>query len=146
VPVVTAGTMAFLPDLSMLCLLGPSALSSFRADNLIERLRAVDVPVTELAVEPVYLAELDESAAWSEGDQAILNELVDASLIDVSELAGHLLIVPRIGTVSPWSSKATDICHATGLSSLIRVEHGRKISLPRFSCCTIGWSRACSPM
>ncbi len=35
-----------------------------------------------------------------------------------------LLVVPRPGTISPWSSKATDIAHNCGLDSILRVERG----------------------
>ena len=48
------------------------------------------------------------------------------------ELAGEgqcVYVVPRIGTVSPWSSKATDIARVCGLSALQRLERGRMIEL-----------------
>ena len=35
-----------------------------------------------------------------------------------------LLVVPRFGTVSPWSSKATDIAHVCGLADVVRIERG----------------------
>jgi phosphoribosylformylglycinamidine synthase len=36
----------------------------------------------------------------------------------------RLLVVPRLGTVSPWSSKATDIAHSCGLARVKRIERG----------------------
>src|SRR5215203_3215408 len=36
----------------------------------------------------------------------------------------RMLVVPRIGTVSPWSSKATDIAHSCGLTRVRRIERG----------------------
>lgn len=36
----------------------------------------------------------------------------------------QVLIVPRLGTISPWSSKATDICHTCGLDTVLRIEQG----------------------
>ena len=35
-----------------------------------------------------------------------------------------VLIVPRAGTISPWSSKATDIAHVCGLDAVRRIERG----------------------
>src|SRR5690606_41064875 len=43
----------------------------------------------------------------------------------VEEPTGTLvLVVPRFGTISPWSSKATDIAHNCGLSAIARLERG----------------------
>src|SRR3984885_5114979 len=36
----------------------------------------------------------------------------------------QLLVVPRPGTISPWSSKATDIAQVCGLSAVRRIERG----------------------
>ena len=38
--------------------------------------------------------------------------------------APMLLVTPRVGTLSPWSSKATDIAHNCGLASVVRLERG----------------------
>ena len=42
----------------------------------------------------------------------------------VSASGQLLLVVPRPGTISPWSSKATDIAHNCGLENVLRVERG----------------------
>ena len=53
-----------------------------------------------------------------------------AALLDygdpADEKAGNLqfLVVPRLGTISPWASKATDIVHNTGIDAVARVERG----------------------
>ena len=48
----------------------------------------------------------------------------------VPELAGQsLLVIPRVGTISPWSSKATDIVHSCGLEVVRRVERIIRFSL-----------------
>jgi len=109
----------------MLCLLGSSALSSFRTDNLLERLKRVDPSVTDVQVDTVYLADLDPSLSWTDRDLDTLQTLVGAASVPLDSLATFLVVVPRLGTVSPWSSKASDICHATGLVALKRIEHGR---------------------
>ncbi len=113
----------------MLCLLGPSALSSFRTDNLLERLRVVQPDITEVTVEQLYIADLHESDDWGESNQRTLNDLLGATAAAADDLSATLLVLPRVGTVSPWSSKATDICHATGLDGLKRVEQGRLVSV-----------------
>ncbi len=118
----------------MLCLSGSSALSSFRVDGLLERLRVVDDSITRVSMTHVYLADIADSGNWSDRDQAVLMDLVGASaVVDVStdDAMASLYVVPRLGTVSPWSSKATDICHAAGLAGLARVELGRCVRLWR---------------
>jgi len=115
----------------MLCLLGSSALSSFRTENLLERLLAEYPLISEISVEKVYFANLASSAEWSNEDQNTLEDLLGASAKEASSLNATLLVTPRVGTVSPWSSKATEICHAAGLSGLIRVEQARRVCLWR---------------
>src|SRR5262249_55396855 len=44
--------------------------------------------------------------------------------------ADRLLIVPRVGTISPWSSKATDIARVCGLTAIRRIERGIEYRLP----------------
>ena len=41
-----------------------------------------------------------------------------------AERGQRLLVTPRLGTVSPWSSKATDIAHVCGLEAVRRLERG----------------------
>jgi len=52
-----------------------------------------------------------------------LNELVGA-VVDAPKTPPDFLIVPRIGTISPWSSKATEIVHICGLTGIDRIERG----------------------
>src|SRR5258705_9323981 len=47
-----------------------------------------------------------------------------AAPAEVSETGRLLLVVPRLGTISPWASKATDIAHSCGLESVERIERG----------------------
>ncbi|MGB8971395.1 MAG: phosphoribosylformylglycinamidine synthase, partial [Pseudomonas capeferrum] len=45
--------------------------------------------------------------------------------VPVQEPTGRLfLVVPRLGTISPWASKASDIAHNCGLQSIQRLERG----------------------
>jgi phosphoribosylformylglycinamidine synthase len=62
-------------------------------------------------------------------DRTRLEALVGAEGLPWETARTRLFIVPRIGTVSPWSSKATDIAKVCGLSGVRRIEHGRVLLL-----------------
>jgi len=110
----------------MLEIPGAPALSAFRIAKLLDRLRALEPAVTGLAARFVHFAELERPLASEE--RAVLAQLLTygPSLPAESGTAPgeRLLIVPRAGTISPWSSKATDIVHVCGLAGVRRVERG----------------------
>ena len=109
----------------MLLIPGPPALSAFRIAKLLQRLRALDAGVHSLAAHFVHFADL--AAPLSGPEQAVLGQLLTygPSLPALSAGAGaSVLIVPRAGTISPWSSKATDIAHVCGLAKVRRLERG----------------------
>lgn len=108
----------------MLKLRGAPALSDFRLKKLQGRLsRALDRPVS-LYVEYLHLLELSENL--SEAERHVLDRLLRYG----PALAGHdpvgtlILVTPRPGTISPWSSKATDIAHNCDLFKIERIERG----------------------
>jgi phosphoribosylformylglycinamidine synthase len=110
----------------MLQLTGPPALSAFRIAKLLERLRALEPAVARLAARFMHFIELTQPLTTAE--QAILVQLLaygprlpEAADPDEGE---RLLVVPRAGTISPWSSKATDIVQVCGLSKVRRIERG----------------------
>jgi phosphoribosylformylglycinamidine synthase len=101
---------------------GPAALTSFEAARLAERLRGIDAGVT--AVEAVYLYLLQGSGAVDEG------RLVELLGRGVELPPGPCVwIGPRVGTQSPWSSKATDILHNTGFTGIGRIERARVVRI-----------------
>ncbi|MCU7955484.1 MAG: phosphoribosylformylglycinamidine synthase [gamma proteobacterium symbiont of Bathyaustriella thionipta] len=53
-----------------------------------------------------------------------MNILTGAQSIDIDYSGAEFLVVPRIGTISPWASKATDIAHNCGLHDINRIERG----------------------
>ena len=108
----------------LLQLRGAPALSPFKQTRLLAKLQAVVPAVTRVYAEFVHFAELSESL--SEPQQAVLDRVLTyGPNVAREEPQGALvLVVPRIGTISPWSSKATDIVHNCGLSQVIRVERG----------------------
>ena len=106
-------------DRSILFLRGGSALSDFRVQKRIERLAPFGVRGVEVSWR--YFVELE--GTLSDSEQVFLGELLQAA--PHQPKASGLLVVPRLGTVSPWSSKATDIARNCGLAAVTRIEHGR---------------------
>ncbi|VAW85698.1 Phosphoribosylformylglycinamidine synthase, synthetase subunit / Phosphoribosylformylglycinamidine synthase, glutamine amidotransferase subunit, partial [hydrothermal vent metagenome] len=107
----------------MLQLRGTTALSLFRTEKLLSAAQAVLPTVQAIHSEFVYFIE-SETALIS-ADDALLNELLHSQSTPAGKSAGTLmLVVPRIGTISPWSSKATDIARISGLSAVRRIERG----------------------
>ena len=99
---------------------GGDALSTFRAQALLARLQSVSPRVTGIAARHVHWAWSDTALARAEHDKlAALLQYGDAY---TGAADGALIVVmPRLGTVSPWASKATDIAHNCGLA-IHRVE------------------------
>ncbi|MFT4998675.1 MAG: phosphoribosylformylglycinamidine synthase, partial [Flavobacteriales bacterium] len=107
----------------MLILRGSTALSAFRRNKLLNKL--VDsTPVT--AIQATYLHFVDISEDLSSEELAVLKGLLSyGSLDEQAQGKGLTLIVtPRPGTISPWSSKATDIARNCELDKVNRVERG----------------------
>lgn len=104
----------------MLILHGSSALSPFRKEKLLQAHPAV----TALGGRFVHFVDLLEPL--TDDQQQVLAKLLQYGPADSDEqLEGELLlVVPRLGTISPWSSKATDICHNAGLTTVQRIERG----------------------
>ncbi|MBM3346110.1 MAG: phosphoribosylformylglycinamidine synthase [Betaproteobacteria bacterium] len=113
----------------ILKLRGGPGLSSFRLDKLNSLLAAIH---TNLKVAGTCWWHFTESdAALAAVDRAALERLLDDGLPESSVAARPeeprgdlLLVVPRLGTISPWSSKATDIARSCGLQRVRRIERG----------------------
>src|SRR5271168_5536339 len=108
----------------MFSLFGAPALSQFRLDHLLRALRAQDPRVT--ALHSRWLHFIDDSRRLSESELDVLGKLLTyGSRTQPPAHAGRrVLVIPRVGTESPWSSKATDIVHVCGLDAVKRVERG----------------------
>lgn len=102
---------------------GSSALAAFRAERILQRL-AAEAPV--LAASAHYRHFAKYHAPLSAQEESVLASLLHygapAPLSAVVSL--ELLVVPRLGTISEWSSKATDIALRCGLANLARLERG----------------------
>ncbi|WP_336280860.1 phosphoribosylformylglycinamidine synthase [Cronobacter dublinensis] len=103
---------------------GSPALSAFRINKLLARFKDAHLPVKTIYAEYVHFADL--AAPLNAEAHARLERLLKYG----PSLAGHaptgrlLLVTPRPGTISPWSSKATDIAHNCGLDQIKRLERG----------------------
>jgi phosphoribosylformylglycinamidine synthase len=110
----------------LLVLAGAPALSGFRIEKLLARIAAVEAAVTGLAARFMHFAALARPLTAEE--QRILEQLLTygprTPAGSQAPEGERLLIVPREGTISPWSSKATDIARVCGLAAVERIERG----------------------
>ena len=106
--------------------IGKAALSAFRLDKLRTALNATKSGVTLEDTRHCYFTEL--SSELSSAEVVLLNRLLgldkDAGEPEIEGKIQSLLVVPRLGTISPWSSKATDIARHCALPQVTRIERG----------------------
>ena len=110
----------------MLQIPGPPALSAFRIAKLLGRLGALEPAVTGLAARFMHFVELAQPLSGPERE-VLAQLLTYGPRLEAPAPAGAgecLLVVPRSGTISPWSSKATDIARVCGLEGVRRIERG----------------------
>ncbi len=107
----------------MQTLIGGNALSRFRHKKLVSLLQTIDSSISD--IQAAYVHFIDTDKALSKKDSKQLKKLLAYGESGSVQTTGELfLIIPRIGTISPWSSKATDIVCSSGLTSINRVERG----------------------
>ena len=94
---------------------GGNALSAFRAQALLLRLQAINPRIAGLLARHVH-AVLPEPGVLPDADKlAGLLRYGDPAPAGIDATAALVLVMPRLGTVSPWASKATDIARNCGL-------------------------------
>lgn len=103
----------------MIVLDGRSALSDFRLDRLNQRIASLSKRTRVRGARHVYFFESE--ASLTPALHKRLAEVLDAT--EAPPADASLWVVPRLGTLSPWSSKATDIVHHVGIP-VTRVERG----------------------
>ncbi|MDR0634585.1 MAG: phosphoribosylformylglycinamidine synthase [Azoarcus sp.] len=107
----------------ILTLRGASALSASRLDRLAKTLSGLFPGLESVTAEYWYFVEIQ--APLSAEEQTRLGELLEARAPEGGLPAGSLrLVTPRPGTISPWSSKATDIARQCGFDKVRRIERG----------------------
>ena len=96
---------------------GSSALSAFRAQALLMRLQGVCLRITGVSARFVHWAAFEGAP-----EPAVLDKL--QALLSYGDAAGgpvageRVVVMPRLGTVSPWASKATDIARNCGIGAV----------------------------
>ncbi len=108
----------------MLILRGAPALSDFRLEKLLSALRERVGGIRGL--DSRFLHIVDTEVAPTPGQAGVLEALLRYGPASAPEepRGETLVVVPRLGTISPWSSKATDIAHVCGLDVVRRIERG----------------------
>jgi phosphoribosylformylglycinamidine synthase len=103
---------------------GPPAFSPFRLEKLLHRLRAADGAVTGVSGRFVHFIESGTDLRPEE--LRILEAVLTygPARLGGTEDGAALYVIPRPGTISPWSSKATEIARICGLESIRRIERG----------------------
>jgi phosphoribosylformylglycinamidine synthase len=101
---------------------GINALSAFRADRLLRKIQRIDPNVTNVSAEYVHFIDSDDKATVD--DPRLAKLLTYDTPYTGTTTAQTYLVIPRPGTISPWSSKATDIAHNAGLAGIRRIERG----------------------
>ena len=113
----------------MLKIPGLSALSDFRKNRLISQLQLIDVGIQSVTARYVHFIDLDKQLLNDEFK--VLKSLLDYGLHESNNATQgtNVLVTPRPGSISPWSSKATEIAQRCGLESIKRIERGVQFSI-----------------
>ena len=108
----------------MLELIGSKALSTFRKQRLLTKITQTVQQVSDISAEYIHFADVE--GILSEKDLDTLKRVLTygPKSDGIEHLGTRLLVVPRASTLSPWSSKATDIAQHCGLSQINRLERG----------------------
>ena len=122
----------------MLKIPGTSALSDFRINKLLTELEALKLNITAISACFIHFVDIEGNLDNLQADT--LSQLLtygssqplkerDDELQPNSMIIETLHVFPRSGTISPWSSKATEIAIRCGLSAVKRIERGILYSL-----------------
>jgi phosphoribosylformylglycinamidine synthase len=119
---------------SLVVLAGESAFSGFRISRLLTRIQSAAPKAKRLDAHWVYLVAAKPSAgsdvASIAGDPRLLALLGSTGPCrPANASSSRIWVVPRKGTRSPWSSKATDIAQSCGLDQIARIERGMVMDL-----------------
>ncbi len=111
----------------MLIIQGGHALSDFRIQQLQPQLRAITSKIKDFSANFTHFIQTSNelSGELSAQDHKKLEALLHYVAGTPKPASDSLILVlPRIGTISPWSSKATDIAQNCGLKNVQRIERG----------------------
>lgn len=113
----------------MLQFCGRNALSPFRLERLLHSIQAIVPQISGITANYRYFCQVQRDLTQEETNR--LRQLLDVDETEAQPFPDSklLLVVPRPGTISPWSSKATDIAHCCGLNGIERLERGISFEL-----------------
>ena len=114
-----------MSELITLC--GQTALSSSRLSRLCDAIQALCPAIETISATQWFIAQTSRSPQTDE--LCRLEELLGGKNKNMPHDPHLLWVTPRLGTISPWSSKATDIARACALDWIIRIEHIRLITI-----------------
>ncbi len=108
----------------MLSLRGSAALSQFRLDKILTNIQTSVPRITHLYAEFWHFVWFETPLSTAQQD--VLKQILTygPKMVEVTPSGQPLLVVPRPGTISPWSSRATDIARHCGLEAMTRLERG----------------------
>ncbi|MGR9051998.1 MAG: phosphoribosylformylglycinamidine synthase, partial [Gammaproteobacteria bacterium] len=107
----------------MLTIFGSTALSDFRVAKLLAELKSAVPSITSVSARFVHFVELVQTPDAVQ--ISVLERLLDYGSDAGNDTPGEkLIVIPRPGTISPWSSKATEIAKRCGLEAVERIERG----------------------
>ena len=115
----------------VLPLRGVTALSDFRVEKLLQKAAALGLPEVKLKSEFWYFVGSEKAldAVTVEKLQALLAAQSVKETPEAREGLHLFLVTPRLGTISPWASKATNIAENCGLEGIERIERGMAVWL-----------------
>ena len=110
----------------MLTIYGDVALSAFRKDKCLENLVKVVPECNGIDTRFVYFVDVEKDLNDPEIEKVfgLLNTTLLLQRQEAHSAVSKRVVIPRIGTISPWSTKATDIFHLCGLNKIRRIERG----------------------
>jgi phosphoribosylformylglycinamidine synthase len=109
---------------------GPSAWTTFEAERVVEKLRT-SYPIDAANVVAIEASYLYLLLLHAEAEATVDHDRLEQLLGVGDEISSgqRVWIGPRVGTQSPWSSKATDILHNTGFTAIERIERARVVRI-----------------
>ncbi len=103
---------------------GASALSTFRVNQLLKKCSTLNLPIVHIYAQYIHVVDLTDEL--NEQQQVVLEQLLTygSKIAEDLPVGSLFFVTPRPGTISPWSTKATDIAHNCGLDKVKRLERG----------------------
>ena len=100
---------------------GISALGAFKTQSLQLKITQAQVGLKLLGAEFVHFADLNDNLDENKIKQ-LTQLLTYSESLNINNAVSSIVVIPRLGTISPWSSKATDIRHLCDMTQIKRIE------------------------